>query len=153
MSEKEKKKVEKTTEEKQDTPNKSMVFINISDNQIIKRFPSKLKKDKDGKPFQLAQILLPSKEYSANYLGKNASIVLPAFLVSDGKYPKPGRKVIALSADRDIEVHVQGKKVKDATKEKPAVYDNKTLKVSAQDLKKAFSMPEKKKEKEIESKK
>ena len=153
MTKKEKETVKVIDEVEKEKPRKNMVYINISERQIIQKFPSKNKKDKNGNPFELAKVLLPSEEYSSNFLGKNATIVLPAFLISDGKFAKEGRKVISLAADREIEVHLQGKKVKEASEGKDAIYENKSIKVNAHDLKKSFTAPEKKKEKELESKK
>ncbi|MEF9919626.1 MAG: hypothetical protein RR945_01555 [Erysipelotrichaceae bacterium] len=141
MSKKEIEKEEETI--KKDYKNKT-IFINVSEKQICPTFLSKSKKDKEGNPFRLARILLPGSKYSQNTIGEGASIVVPEFTILDDKFKREGRKVISIDPDRVFEVHLKAIKKEDGT------YDNKSVKVTGEELKRAFSAKEKEKAKEIQ---
>lgn len=128
--------------EKKDYKNKT-IFINVSEKQICPVFLSKTKKDKNGEPFRLARILLPSAKYSHNQIGDGASIVVPEFTILDDKYKREGRKVISIDPTREFDVHLKSIKQEDGT------YLNKSVRITGEELKKAFSPKEKEKQKEI----
>lgn len=110
--------------------NDNVMFVSVSEKQIVSTFKSKDKKDKNGNPFVLNRIILPNS-YSEEPFPAGSTIVVPSFLISTDKF-REGHKVVKLEKDREYQIDLKG---------------NDFLKVDGQRLKNAFNLKSKENEK------
>ena len=110
--------------------NDNVIFVSVSEKQIVSTFESKDKKDKNGNPFKLNRIILPNS-VSKDPFPQGSTIVVPSFLVSTDKF-REGHKVIKLEKDREYQIDLKG---------------SERLTVNGQRLKDAFTLKSKEAEK------